>query len=273
MKDLFSRLEKQIERLVEGSIGRILGLKIQPGTMAGQLARAMEGGVRYGQMGKVYAPDRYDLVLHPQAVETLLEQAPELRDDLVKGMLEAAAVGRLIFVREPNITLTTDPRLSEREVRVIAWHSSNPLEFTQAMPRQKKAQPGRIPEGAHLVLSGSRHFHLDRPVINVGRRRDNQLILDDPHVSRSHAQLRVHDSSFMLFDLGSATGTRVNDRPIKQHILRPGDVITISEVRMVYAEYPDGLPDGFSGYSPPPPSSLAEDPKTQARKKDSDPIS
>jgi hypothetical protein len=159
--------------------------------------------------------------------------------------------------------LASYPTLSRRDVRVIAWHSTDPLEFTKALVREPGSSPSRpLPKGAFLILDDGSHFALDRPVINVGRRIDNQIILEDEHVSRTHAQLRIRDSRFVLFDLGSTSGTKVNGRKVKQHILRAGDVITIAGLRMVYGEDPGGPPDTATAYTPPFPPRPAGDQRT-----------
>lgn len=267
MTGQLERLERRIETFVEGSLNRILGIKISPEVVAGQLARAMADGVRSDDKGNEVAPDQFALTFHPEDANSLLAQAPDLHISLAYGLLEAARNCGYTLTREPNVTLAADPTLSPREVRVIAWHGAAPLEFTQAMPREKKTQPGRLPPGAFLILQGSRHYPLDRPVINIGRRLDNQLILDDPHVSRTHAQLRVRDGRFVLFDLGSTSGTMVNDRAIKQHILQPGDVIRIATVIMVYGEDPGGPPDETPIYSPPFPPKPAGDQRTHTMRR------
>jgi pSer/pThr/pTyr-binding forkhead associated (FHA) protein len=122
-----------------------------------------------------------------------------------------------------------------------------------------------------LIIEGRRHFPLDRTVVNVGRRLDNQLILDDPRVSRTHAQLRVREGRYVLFDLGSTSGTIVNGRRVHQHVLRPGDVITIAGTSIVYGEDPGGPPDQTPAYTPPFPPKPAGDQMTRTwDKKDKD---
>jgi hypothetical protein len=164
------------------------------------------------------------------------------------------------------VTLAADPTLKRWEVRVVAWHSDTQLEFTQSGDGAESGQAERLPAGAYLILHGHRHFSLDRALINVGRRLDNQLILDNPHVSRTHAQIRARDGRFVVFDLGSTGGTLVNGRRVHQHVLRPGDVITIADVSMVYGEDPGGPPDATPSYSPPFPPRPAGDQLTRTWK-------
>jgi pSer/pThr/pTyr-binding forkhead associated (FHA) protein len=73
-------------------------------------------------------------------------------------------------------------------------------------------------------------------VINLGRRADNHIVIDDPHVSRQHAQLRVIDNRYVIFDLESAGGTFVNNSRVEQATLFPGDVISLAGAELVYGQ-------------------------------------
>jgi hypothetical protein len=269
--DPLSNLEKRLEALIEGSLARLLGAQLSSPDVAAQLARSMHDGVRTDPEGRPHAPDQYALTLHPSDIEILLEAEADLQSELARGVLEAARSSGYRLPREPHVTLAVDPTLPRWQVRVIAWHSSNPLEFTQAMPQTSDSQPGRLPPGAFLIIDGKRHYPLDRPVVNIGRRLDNQLILENPHVSRTHAQLRVRDGRFVLFDMGSTSGTRVNGRAVKQHVLQPGDVIGIAAIRLVYGEDPGGPPDATPAYRPPFPPKPAGDQRTHVGDWDDEP--
>ncbi len=263
MREQLSKLEGQLENLFEGSLAKLIGEEISVGTLASQLARTMEDGLRRDEAGQPYAPNEFALTLHPDDAKRIVEQAPDIQATLSEGVAQAANRCGYSLTHQPSITLASDPTLARREIRVISWHSSNPLEFTKAMQRQAQDPGVRLPKGAFLILGDGRHFALDQPVINVGRRIDNQIVLQDAHVSRTHAQLRVRDSRFVLFDLGSTGGTEVNGRKVKQHILRPGDVITIAESRLVYGEDDSGPPDTATAYTPPFPPRPAGDQETE----------
>jgi hypothetical protein len=269
MKKKLKQLEERIEGLVEGALGRLLGAEIQPAVLASQLARAMSDGVQPGEGDSLLAPDRYALTFNPAAVDLLLEKIPDLRGELAAGLLSIVRSSGYILSQEPIITIAADPTLSDHEVRVVAWHSGTLIESTKGISQDTNQEQGEMPLGAYLIVSGARHFPLDRPVINIGRRLDNHLIIDDPHVSRTHAQLRLRESRYVLFDLGSTTGTRVNDRKAKQHVLQPGDVITIANTRLVYGEDPNGPPDETPSYHPPfPPRPAGDQPTSTSLKKD-----
>jgi len=66
--------------------------------------------------------------------------------------------------------------------------------------------------------------------------RDNHLVIDDPRVSRLHAQLRIVRGQFVIFDLDSTGGTFVNGQRIHQYTLRAGDVISLAGVPLVFGQ-------------------------------------
>ena len=262
MKDHVAHIEKRLQALVEVSLSRLAGGKISPATIANQLASGMTEGLTWDADGRSYAPDEYVITLHPLDVEALIDQAPDLSRDFSEAVLQAARASGFSMASPPHVTLAADPTLGRWEVRVVAWHSGSHLEFTKAGEASGATAAGALPEGAYLILHGRRHFALDRPLVNVGRRLDNQIILDDPRVSRTHAQLRAREGRFTIFDLGSTGGTLVNGRKIHQHVLRPGDVITIAGVSMVYGEDPGGPPESTPAYTPPFPPRPAGDQMT-----------
>ena len=92
------------------------------------------------------------------------------------------------------------------------------------------------PQEAFLIVDGVRIFPLESVVINIGRREDNHLVIDDPRISRLHAQLRLVRGQFVIFDLDSTGGTFVNGQRIRQQTLRAGDVISLAGVPLVFGQ-------------------------------------
>ena len=72
--------------------------------------------------------------------------------------------------------------------------------------------------------------------MTLGRRSDCDIVLDSRSVSRRHAQLRWRFGRFIIYDLGSRAGTLVNEQPITEFALRPGDVIELAETSLIYGE-------------------------------------
>src|SRR5258706_398479 len=69
---------------------------------------------------------------------------------------------------------------------------------------------------AFLTLENKTVVLVNLPIFNIGRRIENNLVMNDPRVSRIHAQLRPMNGNYVLFDLGSTGGTFINGRSITE---------------------------------------------------------
>lgn len=104
--------------------------------------------------------------------------------------------------------------------------------------RQMTTGEGGIADAALLVLDPAESslvagssVALDAVSI-VGRGADSTIVVDDPHVSVRHAELRFKHGQWWLRDLGSSNGTVLNGTPVRAVMgVRPGDDIQCGRVR------------------------------------------
>ena len=79
---------------------------------------------------------------------------------------------------------------------------------------------------------------LDYPVsskeITIGRSRDNHIALQDDAVSRHHAKLVHRPEGYVLSDLGSFNGTKVNDQSVRKALLKNEDRVLIGRTRLTF---------------------------------------
>jgi hypothetical protein len=80
--------------------------------------------------------------------------------------------------------------------------------------------------------AAGREMALDRPLMTIGRRADQDIVLNDPSVSRTHARLQVTPDGVSIVDLDSTNGTLVNGHPVLASpvAIRPGDRIQVGSV-------------------------------------------
>jgi pSer/pThr/pTyr-binding forkhead associated (FHA) protein len=97
---------------------------------------------------------------------------------------------------------------------------------------------------AFIIIGGSKLFSIDKPVIQIGRSLDNDLVLDYEQISRKHAQLHYSQGFFEITDLESMGGTFVNGDRITNKKLNKGDVITLVNLHLVFGQ--DEIPDPSS---------------------------
>src|SRR5687768_3716973 len=249
MKLRLDQLEASLQKLVEDQLAGILpGQKLEDRVIQ-HLATALRENVIQQKDEGAIAPTIFTLIV---ATDTSPMWKEENILDALKNIITTAGKDAgLKFVTQPTINITTDDTFSADEVRVVATHKLEPVAETQGMQTSLyNEEPGEgenIPENAFLIIEGVKVHQLADSVVNIGRRLENQLVIDDPRVSRNHAQLRAIKGRFVLFDLNSTGGTFVNGQRTSQTVLYPGDVISLAGVALIFGQD-----------NPPPRTDLAE---------------
>lgn len=225
-----SKLEARIESLVEGTLARLFAGHVHPRDVALQLARALEDSAASGEPGTLY-----HVGLNPADARELLADHPDLAEQLGRELLGLAREAHLTLALPPRVRVEADPSRPPHTIAVTCENHPVAPSATQTMaPVQATAARG-LPR-AFVILDGQRTINLRDNVVNIGRRLDNQIIVDDPRVSRSHAQLRLRFGHYVVYNLGSTAGTFVNGQRIEECVLRPGDVISLGGVPLIYGE-------------------------------------
>lgn len=237
-KNSLSRFEERIQSLVEGGFARLFDGRLQPRDVALRLARAMEDGAYLDEQDRRCTPNHFVVHLHPDDYAALLESQPDLAILLAEHLVGLAQESGLWLDALPDVELAIDPSISPHRLSITAGRRRTVRQSTQVLPplaepEAAPAQPEHAPD-AFLIVDGKHYVPLARGVVNIGRRRDNNLVLDDMRVSRHHCQLRFRFGEFVLYDLGSRGGTFVNNRRVTECVLRPGDVISLAGVPLVF---------------------------------------
>ena len=228
------QIEAKVERIIEGGFANLFPGKNLSRTIALKLARAVDDySVPYGD-GQRIAPSSYEISLYPDDHVLFSENRGNLLAELEGIVIEIAQTLGVILATPPSIRFVSDSGLLANDVQVRP-----PTEDFIGSTRQgSKAEEGSValPSGReYLILDGTRQISLNRLVINLGRQRDNQIVLDDPEISRRHAQLQFRNHRWVIYDLDSSSGTQVNGHTITECILTPGDVIALAGVQLIFA--------------------------------------
>jgi general secretion pathway protein E len=85
---------------------------------------------------------------------------------------------------------------------------------------------------------GQRRVPLDDGPLTIGRNFTNLLVIEDSQAGRFHCVVEKGEKGFMLRDLDTRNGTKVNGKPVRASVLYDGDVISIgkSEMKLVIPE-------------------------------------
>ncbi len=227
-------LENLAERLVEGTIARMLGAQVQPLEVARRIARAMEDGQVINPQGEIVVPNEYHVALHPKDLSAMNRFQDALETELTQYISNLARQAGATMVGRPRVTIAANPATPLKHVRVTAQvvsarHGAIDVTHTQEMPAVA-ALARDIP--AFVLYDGYRRMPINEAIVTIGRSLDNEIILDDKRVSRQHAQLRRRYDQYVLYDLDSTGGTTVNGLRVREAVLQPGDVLAFAGVKI-----------------------------------------
>ncbi len=238
MRTKLDLIEARLQALIESSVAIIARGDAQH-RLAHQLIEAAKESLQNGPDDRDFAPSLFIIYLHPDSLAYWMTHG-SIVAEIGKTLRDVAREYDIYFQHDPEIHLQPDSHLSLEGIRVEATTQQDMGGQTASFSVPAIAPPSSIPRNAFLIVEGDRVFPLSQLVVNIGRRSDNHLVLSDPRVSRAHAQIRAIRGQYVLFDLNSTGGTMVNGRRIHQCALKPGDVISLSGVPLIYGEE---LPD------------------------------
>ena len=79
-----------------------------------------------------------------------------------------------------------------------------------------------------------KNFEIDRDKVSIGRSSTNQISIEHATVSGRHCCIVHQGDRYVLTDLGSTNGTRVNSKEIKETELKPKDLVQIGSVEFMF---------------------------------------
>ena len=146
-------------------------------------------------------------------------------DWLLLGLRVLAAVLLYAFLAVAVYAVWRDVRAATREREARLTDPTPPVAWLSVAAVGDPALP----------LAVGQTFQVAAP-ITLGRDRSNQIVLPDECVSARHARIERADGEWILTDLGSRNGTRLNNLPVtRPTALANGDVSQIGAVELRFA--------------------------------------
>jgi hypothetical protein len=241
-------LEAKLEGLVEGAFSRAFRSQVQPVELARKLAKEMEDA-KSVSLSRTYVPNQFWVYLSPDDRAQFESYEDGLKKELSDYLLEHARGHGLALLTRPTVELETDDRLSLGEFGIQA-KLVRPAEagaeaeavegdfghtMVYSTTGARRVESPRQGTRALLVGDDKRTVVSDDPFV-IGRSRECDLVLDDPNVSRRHAELRREDGGWAVHDLGSTNGIKLNGRRSRGGRLSPGDEITLGLSRLTFEQ-------------------------------------
>lgn len=233
MSHPLSRFEARLQHLVEEGTAKLFSSRNLKDQLASRLIEAMQFDVQFGEGEDLVAPGVYTILVngdHALALQT----NQVLLEELKATLLNAASESGITLSTEPVLHIKAQEDLAYGDFKVRSDGVGVNLSQTQGLRSIPAPDQRHIPPGAFLIVGGSEIFPLVLPIVNIGRKKDNHLVIEIPAVSRRHAQLRAISGHYHFFDLGSTGGSKINNVDVKNAILLAGDVINLAGVPLIY---------------------------------------
>jgi Protein of unknown function (DUF3662)/FHA domain len=253
-------LEDKIAGAFEGTFSRVFRSAVRPIEIARKLAREMEDH-QHPALQHVYVPNEYHVWLSPKDRDRFASYEDALAIELGSYLLEHARRERFTLLSAPVIEFDTDSRLglgqfgiqtsTVTSAQARAASGSAPV-MPPTPPPSVDRQRAREQSGKTMVfstaeriaapLSAAATARQQRAVLiyngrrlivgadgaTLGRSRENDIVVEDTGASRKHAELRSRGGAWVLTDLRSTNGTKLNGRRVDHpEVIQPGDEIRI----------------------------------------------
>jgi hypothetical protein len=215
---ILREFERRLGGLVEGLFAKTFRSGLQPVELAKRVLKEMDAGRSVG-VSEDWAPNAFAFRLSVPDAERFRQAEAALVSELKEVVRENASERGWGLVGPPEITFETDRDLKKGEFRCEA----------SLVEGEERVEPAPASAATLLIQEDgeSRSVALASEVVTIGRLPDCQVTIADKGASRRHAQIRRKDDSYILTDLGSTNGTRVNGQTIQTRELADGDHVTI----------------------------------------------
>jgi len=244
-------IESKLESLFEGVFGRAFRANVQPVELARKLVKEMDEH-RNVSVSRVYVPNQYTIYLSAPDREQFASYEAQLKTELAEYLSEHARRENYVLLSGPTVELETDEDLEVGVFGIatqMAQQTGEPKEDVPDVPAgatmvyKPAAQPteaaspvdlGIQRETAVLTWDNQRHEISKRKVV-IGRSKDADIRVDDPNVSRRHAEVQQEGATWWVVDLDSTNGVEVQGRRVKRLKLEDGTRFTIGSTEIAFS--------------------------------------
>jgi hypothetical protein len=249
-------IEQKIEALFEGVFGRAFRTNVQPVELARKLAKEMDDH-RTVSVSRVYVPNEYTVYLSTADHDQFTGYEQSLVGELEEYLQEHAKRESYALLTPPRVLIEVDDDLALGEFGI----ATRMVQPRQRAPRQVDEPAGQVEPGATMIYRpktaavaapaadvpppeverevarlswDGQDLQVTKRRLLLGRSRECDIQVEDPNVSRRHAELRQEGASYWIVDLDSTNGVEVNGRRVKRAKLESGDSFTVGSTEITF---------------------------------------
>jgi hypothetical protein len=253
------RFERRLEGIVSGVFARAFKGDVEPIELAAALKREIDNTARILSRDRRLVPNHFTIELGPSDFERLNAYGRTLNHELANELRDHADIQRYTFSGPIDIELTQQDELPTGKFRVVSATVGTPQRRPagyQQPEQQPYQQEPYVPPNEPVVQSppppqpsprrghpqvmlevNGRRRPVNPPGVVLGRGTDADIQINDPGVSRRHAEIRLMPEGpggirVVLVDLGSTNGTLVNGHRTTEAELMDGSTVRIGNTTM-----------------------------------------
>jgi len=226
---VLQRFERRVEEMVTRPFARAFKAEVQPVEIASALQRECDDRAAIVARGRTMVPNSFTITLGEHDKERLEVYEAALSEELAAMVREHAQEQDYAFLGPVTIDFERDDALPTGRFAV----RSAAVAGATGRPGNTGAQVTPGPDVPWVEVGGTT-YALSRTTTTIGRGTDADLRIDDPGISRHHAELRRSGGDVIVVDVGSTNGVVVDGETVAHARLRDGARVVLGSTTLVF---------------------------------------
>lgn len=232
MAGVLQRFEQRLEGAVTGAFARAFRSAVQPVEIAAALQREVDNSAHILSRERMLVPNDFTVELSPPDFDRLAPFSGTLAEELSTLVKEHVAEQRYTMAGHLEIQFKKIGDLSTGRFRVRSRTNAS----VTPVVGQRMTDTAVRASGVVIEVNGMKH-PLSAPGVVIGRGNEADLKIDDPGISRRHAQITVHQSgaetTVTVVDLESTNGVILNGHKVSTGVVADGSEIRLGNTVIV----------------------------------------
>lgn len=234
---VFDKIERSIEGAVSGAFAKAFKGDVQPVEITARIQRELDSEAKLLSRDRKLVPNEFTVSLSQHDYDRLEPYAQATNASIAGELRDYAGKQGYVFSGPIQIHYELAPNLPTGRF-TLASEAVAGVEVDPSVAAAEPPRPAATPKRPKLILevNGTRHA-LNPPGLSIGRGTEADLRINDPGISRRHAQIIVNETEdgqeILIEDLGSTNGIVVNGARVRKATLTPGSRIEVGTTRML----------------------------------------
>ncbi|KAA1380383.1 FhaA domain-containing protein [Aeromicrobium fastidiosum] len=232
MAGVLQRFEQRLEGAVTGAFARAFRSAVQPVEIAAALQREVDNSAHILSRERMLVPNDFTVELSPPDFDRLNPFSTTLADELETLVKEHVTEQRYTMAGQFEIAFKQVNDLSTGRFRVRSKTTAS----VTPVAGQRMTETAVRSSNVVIEVNGMKH-PLSPPGVVIGRGNEADLKIDDPGISRRHAQIKIHQSgaetTVTIVDLESTNGVVLNGHRVSTAVVADGSEIRLGNTVII----------------------------------------